>query len=458
MATERNTTIELLRRMMTDRPEDWEVRVHLAELLVGEKQLAEARREIELGGTLPDNEGLRLRVAEVMLEADPDRALAILDGVIENNRACAQAYLNKSRLLIASGDRHLASRNYGAAVLIDPELSDSVLERMIEGDALKPIGAPSFPPADATANEERDEDFLAAEALIHSLDDSLGVRRPSFESIGGMEGLKSQLRMKMIQPLKHPEVFRRYKKSAGGGLLLYGPPGCGKTLLAQAAAGECQATPIVVSIPEILSRYVGDSEKQLAAIFETARRKAPSILFIDEIDALGVKRALAGEWMANLVNVLLVELDGGTDRNEGVFFLGATNMPWKVDPALRRPGRFDRVVFVPPPDAAARLAILEIHLDGIPQSKLDLKKLVAITRDFSGADLAAVVRDASEKALEKTFASDREVPVDQSMLIDAVRRARPAAGEWLETASNYAQFGNTSGIYDELADYLASRR
>ncbi len=240
--------------------------------------------------------------------------------------------------------------------------------------------------------------------------------------------------------------------------MLYGPPGCGKTLLAQAAAGECQATPIVVSIPEILSRYVGDSEKQLAAIFETARRKAPSILFIDEIDALGVKRALAGEWMANLVNVLLVELDGGTDRNEGVFFLGATNMPWKVDPALRRPGRFDRVVFVPPPDAAARLAILEIHLDGIPQSKLDLKKLVAITRDFSGADLAAVVRDASEKALEKTFASDREVPVDQSMLIDAVRRARPAAGEWLETASNYAQFGNTSGIYDELADYLASRR
>jgi SpoVK/Ycf46/Vps4 family AAA+-type ATPase len=228
-------------------------------------------------------------------------------------------------------------------------------------------------------------------------------------------------------------------------------------LLARATAGECGAHFDAVSIPDILSKYFGESESRLHAIFETARRHAPSILFIDELDALGVKRSDASGPMAGLVNVLLTEIDGASSNNDGVLVLGATNSPWRIDPAFRRPGRFDNTVFVPPPDAAARSSIIEILLADVPCEKFDFEKVVAATDRFSGADLRAAIDAALELAIAEEMRTGKDTSLTGKMLLAAIKATRPTTLEWLDQASNYASYANNSGVYDELAEYLRKR-
>ena len=158
-----------------------------------------------------------------------------------------------------------------------------------------------------------------------------------------METVKEEVRMKIIHPLAHPDLYKAYGKTAGGGILLYGPPGCGKTHLARATAGEIKAAFLAVGINDILDMWIGQSERNMHEIFEQARRSRPCVLFFDEVDALGANRSdmrHIGRQM--LINQFLSEMDGIQSNNEGVLVLAATNMPWQVDPAFRRPGRFDR--------------------------------------------------------------------------------------------------------------------
>ncbi|MGH7942573.1 MAG: AAA family ATPase, partial [Limisphaerales bacterium] len=169
---------------------------------------------------------------------------------------------------------------------------------------------------------------------------------------------------------------------------------------------------------------------------------------------IGVSRAETSSSMAPIVNVLLTEMDGLTAQNDNVMVLAATNSPWRVDSALRRPGRFDRVLFVPPPDEAAREAILNIQLRGMPTDSLDLKKLAKITNLFSGADLRGVVERASEKAIYEEMTSGRAVKLTQRLLADAIKETRPSTNEWLETARSYATYANRSGIYDDLVAFF----
>jgi len=276
----------------------------------------------------------------------------------------------------------------------------------------------------------------------------------TFRDVGGMDAVKERVRLDMILPFQKPELYAKFGRKAGGGLLLYGPPGCGKTLLARATAGECGAFFSSVSIPEILSKWMGESEQHLHQIFEVARRKAPSILFFDEIDALGVKRSEAGSSMATLVNVFLTEVDGASADNTNVFVLAATNMPWRIDSAFRRPGRFDRVVFVPPPDETARRSILDLHLEGLPHRGVDSEKLAKRTERFSGADLKALVNAASEQALMRELNSGVSANLTQDDLDNARKTLKPSTLEWLETAANYASYANAAGLYDDLAEYL----
>jgi SpoVK/Ycf46/Vps4 family AAA+-type ATPase len=203
--------------------------------------------------------------------------------------------------------------------------------------------------------------------------------------------------------------------------------------------------------------WTGQSERNLAQLFAAARRNAPCVLFLDEVDALGQKRShlTHSSSMRNVVNQLLAEMD--TERS-GVFVLGATNHPWDVDPALRRPGRFDRMLLVLPPDTPARSAILRHHLRDRPVGALDVDRVAAVTEHFSGADLAHVVTTAAERALAESLRQGRLVPLTTADLERAAREVRPSTGPWFGTARNVVTFGNTDGSYDELAHYLRRHR
>ncbi|MDA1044629.1 MAG: ATP-binding protein, partial [Verrucomicrobia bacterium] len=204
---------------------------------------------------------------------------------------------------------------------------------------------------------------------------------------------------------------------------------------------------------------IGRSEQRLHEIFEFARKNAPTVLFFDEVDALAADRkdmrTSAGR---TLINQFLAEMDGDSGSNNGVLILGATNAPWHLDSAFLRPGRFDRLVFVPPPDEAARTAIIEILRKGKPAEGIEPAALAARTRDFSGADLKAVFEQAVESALSEAMQSGRIVPVNQKKLMKAAQATKPSTRKWFESAKNYALYANQSGFYDDVLDYLGIKR
>ena len=277
--------------------------------------------------------------------------------------------------------------------------------------------------------------------------------------VGGMDDVKKRLDLAFFGPMRSPELQALYGKSLRGGLLLYGPPGCGKTFLARAVAGELGAKFVSLSVVDVLNMYLGNSERNLHEIFETARRNAPCVLFLDEIDALGHKRSqMTSSSMRTLGNQLLTELDGVDNANDGLFVLAATNAPWDVDSALRRPGRFDRMVLVVPPDKAARASIVEYHLRRRPVAGIDIKRIVAATEDFSGADLAHLCDSAAEHAMHDSIHSGTVRMIEQRDFETALREVRPSTGPWMATAKNVAMYANEGGSYDELAAYLKKRK
>ncbi|MFE5971019.1 ATP-binding protein [Streptomyces sp. NPDC056460] len=279
--------------------------------------------------------------------------------------------------------------------------------------------------------------------------------------VGGMDEVKERLEAAFLAPMRNPELRRLYGKSLRGGLLLYGPPGCGKTFIARAVAGELGANFLTVSLSDVLDMWIGASEKNIHDIFETARRQAPCVVFLDELDALGAKRSRTHHsGLRNVVNQLLTELDGIASGagNEGVFVLAATNVPWDVDIALRRPGRLDRTLLVLPPDATARESILRYHLRERPIEAVDLGKLVKATEDFSGADLAHVCESAAEAALLDSARSGSVRLITTKDLLGAARQIKPSTEPWFAAARNVAMFANEGGLYDDLLAHLKRKR
>ncbi|RJS89929.1 AAA family ATPase [Candidatus Bathyarchaeota archaeon] len=228
------------------------------------------------------------------------------------------------------------------------------------------------------------------------------TRRTTYEDIGGLHEEIQRIREMVELPLRHPEIFQRLGIDPPKGVLLHGPPGCGKTLLARAVANESDANFFAINGPEIMSKFYGESEARLRKIFQDAEKNAPSIIFIDEIDAIAPKRGeVTGEVERRVVAQLLASMDGLKSRGN-VIVIGATNRPDALDPALRRPGRFDREIEIGIPDRAGRLEILQIHTRGMPLAEdVDLKKLAEITHGYTGADLAALCREAAMKALRR---------------------------------------------------------
>lgn len=277
----------------------------------------------------------------------------------------------------------------------------------------------------------------------------------TFAEVAGLEEVKRQIHRRMIAPRERPGLFRKFQRRSGGGLLLYGPPGCGKTMLARATAGEAGAAFIPVEITSILDRYHGDSEKHLVAAFAEARYRRPAVLFFDEIEALAARRSGGQEYRSSLVSTFLNAFDGLREDADGVLVLGATNVPWSVDSAFRRPGRFDRVLFVPPPDAATRTAILELLLHQRPiAAGLDLRRVAAATSGFSGADLLNLVETAIDLAIEESLSGTEPEALSRRHLEAALREVKPTTLEWLATARNYAKYANDAGLYDEVLAFL----
>jgi SpoVK/Ycf46/Vps4 family AAA+-type ATPase len=287
------------------------------------------------------------------------------------------------------------------------------------------------------------------------------IERPNIRlaDVAGMEQVKLRLEAAFLAPQRNPELRAMYRKSLRGGLLMYGPPGCGKTFLARALAGELGAAFYAISLADVLDMYIGQSERNLHAVFETVRRHAPCVLFLDEVDAIGQKRTqLNHSAMRGTVNQLLAELDDVGGSNDGVFTLAATNAPWDVDSALRRPGRLDRTILVLPPDAPARHAVLQMQLKDRPHERIDLAPLVKATEGWSGADLAHLVDSATETALLDAARTGRARPITARDITAALKHIRSSTTTWLESARNVALFANESGDYDELIAYLKQRR
>lgn len=471
-------TLKLLEKALQTTPNDWETRAHLADQYLAARNAQRAAELLKAAPNIPDTEEASLLKARVELETAPNDALATLQSVLTRNKGCARAYHLLARLYQKRGLRDEARKKYGAATVIDESLSDPELEAWLNGAtpaaptfSLPPIPPPAPKPVSTSPSpeefdevddsDEADDSAVPVSATeiadaLNALKEPDATERPkiTFNDIGGMEDVIERIRMNIIYPFKNPEIFRKFNKKPGGGILMYGPPGCGKTHIARATAGECGAVFIPIAITDILSKWLGESERHLHEFFETARRRAPAVIFIDEIDAIGVSRSDAAASMAPIVNVLLTEMDGISASNDNLMVLAATNVPWRVDSALRRPGRFDRVLFVPPPDVSARKAIFNICLRDLPAEPVDVEKLARAADRFSGADIRAAVQHASEKAIMEEMRTGRSGKLTQRLLADAIKETRASTSEWLETAKSYATYANRTGLYDDLVAFF----
>ncbi len=446
--------LQALREALKLSPENLPLRRHLAETLLGLGRPAEAEAEFrEALSRAADDALLKVGLARAYeQQGKASHAMVIIEDLVKRPDVPAAAYFLYARLLHRAGDVPRAIAQYRNAVEADPDVADAEFAARlgIQADG----GTEGFleSSSEVVAGRQR--------AAWDDLPGSSGeteVERPAirFEDVGGMDGLKDEIRLKIIHPLNHPELYRAYGKAIGGGILLYGPPGCGKTHLARATAGEIQAAFLSVGIHDVLDMWIGNSEKNLHELFEQARRNKPCVLFFDEVDALAASRTdMRSSGGRQLINQFLSETDGLQGSNEGVLILAATNAPWHLDPAFRRPGRFDRILFVPPPDAKARAAILRILARGKPVQDVDYDHLAKKTDQFSGADLKALFDVAVEAKLREAMKVGIPTPLTTRDLVASASTVRPSTREWFATARNYALYANQGGIYDEILKYL----
>lgn len=276
----------------------------------------------------------------------------------------------------------------------------------------------------------------------------------SFTDVAGLTELKKTIQLRIISPFQHKSLFSKYRKKSGGGVLLYGPPGCGKTFIARATAGECKANFFPISITDVLDPYIGVSEQNLKQLFDKARTQKPSIMFFDEVDTIGYNRSKSSSNMRGLIDTFLTEMEGIDTSTDQILILGATNMPWDVDNALKRPGRFDRMIFVAPPDMEAREQMFNLKLADRYIGDIDYTELAKRTDFFSGADIDNLCERAAEQVLSDILETGRERPIAMDDLLDVLKDTRPSTMEWLKTAKNYVKYANQSGIFNDVENYL----
>lgn len=439
--------IQALREALRASPHNSALRLHFADTLLARGHAEEAEKEYREGvAQSPNSLPMKFGLARAFFQqGKQSHALVILEDLVKNPKAPARAFLLHARILAGIGEIEQAVSEYKRAVELDPAVAD------VEFATRLGIGA------NEVESEVVEGKVRAAWGEDEDAPPARDIERPkiTFAEVGGMEKVKEEIRLKIIHPLTHPELYKAYGKPIGGGILMYGPPGCGKTYLARATAGEIKAAFISVGINDVLDMWIGNSERNLHSLFEQARDHKPCVLFFDEVDALGASRSDMRQHAGRqLINQFLSEMDGVKASNEGVLILAATNAPWHLDSAFRRPGRFDRVLFVPPPDAAARAGILRLQCKGKPVEEIDYDQLGKKTENFSGADLKAVVDVAIERKLQEALKAGVPKPLTTKDLAAAAGTLKPTTKEWFATARNYALYSNQGGIYDDILHYL----
>ncbi|MFK7756858.1 MAG: AAA family ATPase [Flavobacteriales bacterium] len=433
-----DNTVESLRDALNLSFDNEPLRLLLAKTLLSLDRLDEAEIEFNILIRTSEDVQVKIGLANTFFRKENYSACnVILEEVIDQGFEELEVFTLYAKGLLRENSISKAIDTYKRALQISPDYFDEELDSQLRQKG--------------TQKEENSEEEL----------DSRFLEKPSlnFQDVGGMDSVKKEIELKILKPLLHPDLYKAYGKKVGGGILLYGPPGCGKTFIAKATAGQCNAKFINVGLNDILDMWIGSSEKNLHEIFELARANTPCVLFIDEIDALGASRSdMKQSSGRHLINQFLQELDGIDNNNEGVLVLGATNTPWNLDPAFRRPGRFDRIVFVPPPDIGSREAILKLKLKNKPQENIDYLAIAKKIRNFSGADIDAVIDIAIESILESSFTDGIPKPISTKDLLNAAKKHKASTQEWFLTAKNFAMFANDSGLYDDILDYIKNKK
>ena len=438
-----NEAIKNLEEALAMSPDNVPLRLHLADLMLNEKMYAEAAQHF--GQVLQKSYGnvkAQTGLANCYYNTGKFSAAIIIYEQLQNQLS-TDDNIRFVKCLIRENSMHEAGAIYQKIIAANPSFKDEEIDNYLR-----------MPSHAGSATNDADDEMAGEDNLYF-------MEKPAvkFSDVGGMERIKNEISLKIIQPLKNPALYKAFGKKIGGGILLYGPPGCGKTFIAKAAAGEIDAKFINIGLHDILDMWIGNSEKNLHGIFELARQNTPCVLFFDEVDAMGASRSdLKQSAMRHVINQFLAEMDGVGAGNEGVLILAATNAPWSVDAAFRRPGRFDRVIFVEPPDEKSREEILKSVLQGKPVGDIDIKKIAQATPEYSGADINAVVDIATEDKLQASMEAGAIQPIHTKDLLKAIKQHRATTAEWFSTARNYALYANESGLYDDILKYMKMKK
>lgn len=442
--------IESLREAIENSPDNLPLRIMLAGKFLHFGRLDEAETEYQ---TVLNYDSNHIKAKEGLAEIYFRRGrysgvIVIGEELMSRQKASERMMVICAKSLVREKSIEEAQEIYEKILEKNPDFEDRELDENLR--------MPSFDyDGDEDEFDEDEDPFFGFDAGPEDKDFFMEKPDISFRDVGGMARVKEEIDLKIIKPLENAELYAAYGKKAGGGILLYGPPGCGKTYLARATAGEINANFISVGINDILDMWIGRSEKNMGYIFDVARRNTPCVLFFDEVDALGASRSdMKNSSGRHVINQFLSELDGVDSSNDGILVMGATNAPWHLDSAFRRPGRFDRIIFVPPPDEESRESILHIIMSGKPKNDINYKAVAEITKNYSGADLNAVVDIAVEEKLRVALRSGKAEPITTQDLVQAAKKHHASTREWFNTARNYAMFANESGIYDEILKYL----
>lgn len=384
---------------------------------------------------------------------DFEKAIADYDKAISLKKDYLKAYYNRGLAYACLQDYESAVENFTRVTEIDPDFAEAYNARGLAYEYLEKFDEaiadyekalqinPNFTEAKEhleAAQKKKSEKESGAGGEGVSAIKFMEKPKLKFADIAGMEKVKELIREYIVYPLQDPELARKYGKLGGGGVLLYGPPGCGKTFIMKAAAGECGAKFINVKLSDVLDMYVGNTEKNIRNIFEGARKNAPCIVFIDEIDGLGGRRDQmreSAQYMRMAVNQLLYEMDGVEARNENVLVVAATNAPWDVDPALRRAGRFTKLIYVGEPDEKMRVEVLKYHAKGRPVAKnINWWRLARATAGYANADLKAISDDAAAIPWLEALKTGKQREIQMRDYLTAIRKKRSSLPAWYESA------------------------